>query len=359
MVNAASLQNLIPMPSKWGVATQAIRIPAELVEDIFEMVNQRMQALKNAVLANPKNEWIEVPADQEDIEEMLAEEPNPVYEQAVAEFQAKVAATPEGQAHLAKVEEIKAQWQKLGLLDEEPTSNDALISAIQQQPQAEENINDWLFKQPGYEVETYVLDEESGELLEQQQQPQKQSTLAAKQSKQQAKRDRRLNQAKKSGALSGKGFAPKQKLVTGSGRPDELNGKAFYKAVSALFQKESRIAEENLKVFMREVMLTCSAGKFKIFEDILNHLHHFLVVDLTLKGTMCSAETWRSYNAYRLDAHERISEKVKPSPKPGGINDRFLQLIAEALDCWQNCSDNISCDEAEKNLEYLIENNLI
>jgi hypothetical protein len=339
------------MPSKWGVATQAIRIPAELVEDIFEMVNQRMQALKNAVLANPKNEWIEVPADQEDIEEMLAEEPNPVYEQAVAEFQAKVAATPEGQAHLAKVEEIKAQWQKLGLLDEEPTSNDALISAIQQQPQAEENINDWLLKQPGYEIETYILDEESGELLEQQPQPQEQSTVATKQSKQQAKRDRRLNQAKKSGALSGKGFAPKQD-------PVEVRNKTFYKRVSALFYKESMIAEENLRIFMKKVASSSVPNRYNLFEKVLTNIQEFLVVDLYCHGK-CDRETINSYYDHKKYYHRKIAETFPSIVADNSIEAEFVSLVTDALDCWDYCYCELSSEDGEANYAYWIENGMV
>lgn len=352
MVSATSLKNLTPMPSKWGVATQAIRVPVELAKEIFEMVNQRMQALKDAVLANPKNEWIEVPADQEDIEEMLAEEPNPVYERMVAEFQAKVAATPEGQAHLAKVEEIKAQWQKLGLLDEPPTSNDALISAIQQPPEAEENINDWLLRQPGYEIETYVLDEESEELLEQQlPSPQKQSIVAAKQTKQQAKRDRRLNQAKKSGALSGKGFAPKQD-------PVELRGKTFHKRVSNLFQKESRIAEENLRIFMKKVAASSMPNRYNLFEKVLTNIQEFLVVDLYCHGK-CDKETVASYYKHKKYYHSKISETFPSIVSPDNIEAEFVRLVTQALDCWDYCLCETSSEDAEKNYEYWIENGCI
>lgn len=327
MVSAASLQNLTPMPSKWGVATQAIRIPVELTEEIFEMVNQRMQALKEIVLANPKNEWIEVPTDQEDIEEMLAEEPNPVYERMVAEFQAKVVATPEGQAHLAKLEEVRAEWEKLGLLDEPPTSNDALISAIQQPPQAEENINDWLLRQPGYKIETYVLDEGSGELLEQQPPQQEQSTLATK-SKQQAKRDRRLNQAKKSGALSGKGFA----VSTPKSEIEEK--KLLYKNAEILFAKENAKLRKRYADLMQKTLLTCTPGKLQLFEDVTKVCNDFL--GSTLKYTTTQLE-WEAYFDSKTYYRDFVEGKIPASKTAGGINDQFLSLIFEGLECWVDC----------------------
>lgn len=48
MVSDASLQNLIPMPSRWGVATKAIRVPVEFLQEIYALVEEKVAQLKEA-----------------------------------------------------------------------------------------------------------------------------------------------------------------------------------------------------------------------------------------------------------------------------------------------------------------------
>jgi len=48
MVSNTSLQNLIPMPSRWGVATKAIRVPVEFLQEIYALVEEKVQELKEA-----------------------------------------------------------------------------------------------------------------------------------------------------------------------------------------------------------------------------------------------------------------------------------------------------------------------
>lgn len=231
---------------------------------------------------------------------------------------------------------------------------DALLETIADAlaPVAEENFNEWIAKQEGYEIETYVLDEESGELLEQQQpSPQEQSIVATKQSKQQAKRDRRLNQAKKSGVLSGKGFAPKQD-------PVELREKTFHKRVSNLFQKKSRIAEENLRIFMEKVASSSMPNRYNLFEKVLTNIQEFLIVDLYCHGK-CDKETVASYYKHKKYYHSKISETFPSIVSPDSIEAEFVRLVTQALDCWDYCLCETSSQDAEKNYEYWIENGCI
>lgn len=72
MVSATSLNNLIPMPSKWGVATKAIRVPIELAEEFLEMANNWAQKFREELAAKAPNiqlgQIVEVPADLTDEE---------------------------------------------------------------------------------------------------------------------------------------------------------------------------------------------------------------------------------------------------------------------------------------------------
>lgn len=205
---------------------------------------------------------------------------------------------------------------------------DALLETIADAlaPVAEENFNDWIAKQEGYEIESYVLDENSGELLQKQplQQPET-STLATKQ---QAKRNRRLNQAKKSGALSGKGFA----ISTQKSEIEEK--KLLYKNAEILFAKENAKLRKRYADLMQEVLLTCTPGKLQLFEDVTKVCNDFL--GSTLKYTT-SESGWEAYLNSKTYYRDFVEGKIPASKTAGGINDQFLSLIFEGLECWIDC----------------------
>lgn len=205
---------------------------------------------------------------------------------------------------------------------------DALLETIADAlaPVAEENFNDWIAKQEGYEIESYVLDENSGELLQKQplQQPET-STLATKQ---QAKRNRRLNQAKKSGALSGKGFA----VSTPKSEIEEK--KLLYKNAEILFAKENAKLRKRYADLMQQTLLTCTPGKLQLFEDVTNVCNDFL--GSTLKYTT-SKSGWEAYLNSKTYYRDFVEGKIPASKTAGGINDQFLSLIFEGLECWIDC----------------------
>lgn len=66
MVSTASLQNLIPTQSRWGLATKAVRVPLEFVEDIFAMIEEKMLSFQltsiaptEIIVEQVENEWTE------------------------------------------------------------------------------------------------------------------------------------------------------------------------------------------------------------------------------------------------------------------------------------------------------------
>jgi hypothetical protein len=72
MVSEVSLQNLIPMPSRWGVATKAIRVPLEFLEDIYALVEEKVAQLKEACASAVQAEVV-----QEVVQELGQVEPVP------------------------------------------------------------------------------------------------------------------------------------------------------------------------------------------------------------------------------------------------------------------------------------------
>ena len=224
------------------------------------------------------------------------------------------------------VTEIVEAALPTALQNEQPPKLEQSQSEVCKNAPVKENFNEWIVRQPGFEIETYVLDEESGELLEQQQLQQPEtSTLATKQ---QAKRNRRLNQAKKSGALSGKGFA----ISTQKSEIEEK--KLLYKNAEILFAKENAKLRKRYADLMQEVLLTCTPGKLQLFEDVTKVCNDFL--GSTLKYTT-SESGWEAYLNSKTYYRDFVEGKIPASKAAGGINDQFLSLIFEGLECWIDC----------------------
>lgn len=90
----------------------------------------------------------------------------------------------------------------------------------------------------------------------------------------------------------------------------------------------------NYADLMQEVLLTCTPGKLQLFEDVTKVCNDFL--GSTLKYTT-SKSGWEAYLNSKTYYRDFVEGKIPASKTAGGINDQFLSLIFEGLECWIDC----------------------
>jgi hypothetical protein len=325
MVADASLQNLIPMPSRWGMATKAIRVPLEFLEDIYTMIEEKVQQLKISVgndtpAEQTEEEWIaeitglpvgfkagdELPAE---IAEAITEMKRSRTPQAIASEEAKTAVIAEKDwtkepprftrewIEFRESEPNPKNWnweqQYLPALLEEARNGDASAKA--------ELL---AFKANGVDISEPIVAEPTIVI------DKKQSKLA-----------RRKARADKNPAVSKTIYKPKQKT----------NYERICEERAIVFERIVNDLREEISVFMRKIQDTCMRGKLEQYLD-------FLEANSWLRYSekvYCTADWNFGMRWFRHECRDRLVAKFGGG-KPNGNNAEFVRLVTALINAYDD-----------------------
>lgn len=303
MVSATSLENLIPMPSKWGVATKAIRVPLELAEEFLTMANTWAEKLREAF---PNAEIIETEYDP-DLVEM---------ERQALDLGVHPSETPKGRECYPEV--VARINRELGV-EEQPKSK-------------EDNFNEWIAKQDGYTVESFELVEEEFVAIETPVAEKISSpAINKKVSKQEAKLARRKANAQKAGKF--KGFAPKRELT------EEEKALNRYYRIGKVYQELYKECDGEIRDFLRDIRKQGLEGKYNQYCNWLEEWDYYL-------RTAYPASPYEMPEQFQLrkEMFELCMGDVCYKFGGGltnGNNDRFRSLVHILISQWDVASVEI------------------
>lgn len=357
MVADVSLQNLIPMPSRWGMATKAIRVPAQFLEDIYAMIEDKVAQLKIVIGADTpaeqtEKEWVNeilgLPADYQKGDPLPSEIQQEI-DRAKTQAQSEVtlvSANPAAREYFEMMQNSQQQQpveiqQTADLRDwtkEPPQFTREWIEFRESGPNGWNWKQKYLpnlleearngdasakaelkaFKANGVDISEPVVVEPSAVAP---------STVASKKQqanveKRQAKRDRREARA-----------ADKKKRET-------------YKKIN---QKAVELAEEygrKFDSFLYHIQETCTPGKLVQYKEfLLKWEFEALVQRYPTIEKFDNSEWMQKFYLLRAIFREEINEVFPPSEKGEGNNDDFRSICLDLISTWEYADGLVYVEE--------------
>jgi len=340
MVADVSLQNLIPMPSRWGMATKAIRVPAQFLEDIYAMIEDKVQQLKIAIGSD-------TPADQTE-----------------DEWVAEITGLPVG---FKKGDELPTEiLEAIAEVKRSQTPEEIASEIINQRHDPDYGTHEWIDM-----MEALARKNNSGwnwpEYLKMVQQEAREGFKEAKEElailqsngwlepgfrckkpngngfaktdtvkpvdRQQAKLARRKARADKNPAVAKTDYKPKQLTPL-----EKFN---YDRAV--VFTKIVEDTRDELAVFLNKIKNTFERGKLEQYLDFLEA--NFWVAHEEERH--CTAEWHSEMDWFKEETRSSLIAKFGKG-KPGGNNAEFVRLVSLLIDAFDAADEEVflaSCGE--------------
>lgn len=366
MVADVSLQNLIPMPSRWGMATKAIRVPAQFLEDIYAMIEDKVAQLKIAIGADTpaeqtEEEWVNeilgLPADYQKGDPLPSEIQQEV-DRAKTQAQSEVtlvSANPAAREYFEKMQnsqqqqpvEIQQTADRRDWTKEPPQFTREWIEFRESGPNGWNWKQKYLpnlleearngdasakaelkaFKANGVDISESVVVEPSAV---------DPSTVASKKQqanveKRQAKRDRREAKA-----------ADKKKRET------------YYKVRAKAIEYEAEDREE-FNNFLQYIQETCTPGKLVQYQEFLLkwNFQSLALVIPSVEKFVEDGQWMVEYYALRRAFIKEVIKAYPPSKTGGSNNDTFRVICIQMVNGWERAVNTIYVQENKEEINAL------
>jgi hypothetical protein len=349
MVADVSLQNLIPMPSRWGMTTKAIRVPLEFLEDIYAMIEDKVAQLKIAIgndtpADQTEDEWVAeitgLPVGFKTGDEL----PTEIVE-AIAEVKSKQ--TPQQLANEITNQRHDPNYgthEWIDMMEASPGGKwnwREYLKMVQQEARdgfeaAKEELA--ILKLHGWLEPNFRCKKPSNKGFGN-------TTTTKPVDRQQAKRDRRKTRADKNPAVAKTNYKPKQLTPL-----ERFN---YDRAV--VFTKTVEDTRDELAIFLNKINNTFERGKLEQYLDFLEA--NFWVAHEEERH--CTSEWHSEMDWFKEETKASLDSKFGKG-KPGGNNAEFVRLVTILIDAWENadrevflrtCGDLPDADEIAKIIE--------